>query len=144
MRNTGALQLPSFYCCLPLTGRLLQHVLLISAKGLEIIAFPCNNFFEQEPGTNADVLAFINSIGVKFAVMGKLECANGKKTHPLYQFLTNSIGGGILGRQLKWNYTKFLVDANGIPIKRSSPTDTPLSLEKDILALLDKELPQSD
>jgi glutathione peroxidase len=102
------------------------------------MAFPCDNFFNQEPGTNADVLEFVQSIGVEFVVMGKLECENGAKTHPLYQYLRQSVGGGILGRQLKWNYTKFLVNADGVPVKRSGPTDTPLSMEKDILALLQK------
>lgn len=112
--------------------------LLQSDKGLEIIAFPCNNFLEQEPGTNAEVLEFVKSIGVEFVVMGKLECQNGSKTHPLYQFLSRTVGGGVLGNSLKWNYTKFLCDGNGVPIKRTGPSASPLKMEADIVSLLEK------
>jgi glutathione peroxidase len=102
------------------------------------MAFPCNNFLQQEPGSNAEVREYVESIGVNFTVMGKIECENGKQTHPLYRFLKHSLDGGIMGRRLKWNYTKFLVDADGVPIKRGGPTDSPLSLESDIVALLNK------
>lgn len=106
-------------------------------SGLEILAFPCNNFSSQEPGTNSEVLAFAKSKGATFPIMGKIECENGNKTSPLYRFLRASLSGGILGRSLKWNYTKFLCDKEGIPIKRFGPTDSPLSFEKDIKCLLD-------
>lgn len=79
---------------------------------------------------------YMGSQGVTFDVMGRLDCENGAKTHPLFQYLRNSISGGILGNQLKWNYTKFLCNADGIPVKRAGPTDNPLSFEKDIEQLL--------
>jgi glutathione peroxidase len=92
----------------------------------------------QEPGTNKDVLDFNVSQGVTFPVLGKISCENGKNTHPLYQFLKNNTRSGLLGKRLKWNYVKFLTDANGVPVKRAAPMSWPLSLEKDIVELLEK------
>ena len=70
-------------------------------------------------------------------MLGKLECENGSSTNPLYQYLKLNAGsGGIFGRGLKWNYTKFLCNAAGVPILRAGPSSSPLTLEKDILALL--------
>jgi glutathione peroxidase len=108
------------------------------SRGLEIIAFPCSNFLNQEPGTNADVKSYVESIDVQFTVMGKLECENGAKTHPLFKFLKQRVSGGGLGRRLMWNYVKFLVDAEGVPVKRIGSMDSALSLEPDIEALLVK------
>lgn len=107
-----------------------------SSKGLEILAFPCNNFGSQEPGSNADILRFATKKGATFPILGKLECENGDKTHVVYQFLKASVPAGMFGRALKWNFTKFICDANGVPQRRYSPTTSPLSLEKDILAYL--------
>ncbi len=70
--------------------------------------------------------------------MGKLECDNGDMTHPLYKYLKSSIDGGILGSGLKWNFAKFLVDANGVPVQRYLPIKNPSDLEKDIEELLSK------
>jgi glutathione peroxidase-family protein len=64
---------------------------------LEILAFPCNNFGGQEPGTNEEIQSFAISKGAKFPVLGKVECDNGDKTIPLYQFLKEAVPGGILG-----------------------------------------------
>lgn len=108
-----------------------------SERGLEILAFPCNDFLSQEPGTNEEVLAYVQSKNVTFPVLGKLACERGSASHPLYCYLKNTVGGGILGKQLKWNFTKFLCDANGVPVKRAGPTDSPLTMEKDIVALLE-------
>ena len=74
--------------------------------------------------------------GVTFPVLGKLECDNYDKTHPLYKYLKASLPGGILGTGLKWNFAKFLVNSNGIPIKRYSPTTSPLAIAPDIEALI--------
>lgn len=71
-----------------------------------------------------------------FPVLGKLECDNGDQTHPLYSYLKSSLSGGILGSGLKWNFAKFLCDADGIPIKRYSPLTNPSAIEADILPLL--------
>lgn len=90
----------------------------------------------QEPLDNEGIKEFAKTTGAKFNVMGKLDCENGLKTHPLFQYLRNSQSGGILGNQLKWNFTKFLCNADGVSIKRSGPTDTPMKFEKDIVKLL--------
>mmetsp|Transcript_6322 Transcript_6322/g.10544 ORF Transcript_6322/g.10544 Transcript_6322/m.10544 type:complete len:127 (-) Transcript_6322:213-593(-) len=108
-----------------------------SPAGFEILAFPCNNFGSQEPGTNAEILAFAQGKGATFPILGKLECENGGSTHPIYQFLKQDVSGGVLGQALKWNFTKFLCDAEGIPVKRYNPQQSPLSFEADIQAILD-------
>jgi glutathione peroxidase-family protein len=107
-----------------------------ASNGLEILAFPCNNFGKQEPGTNDEVLAFAQKKGATFPVFGKLECENGDITHPLYQYLRGSLDNGLYGQGLKWNFTKFLCNAEGVPIKRYSPAQSPMSFEADILELL--------
>lgn len=63
-------------------------------KDLEILAFPCNNFGAQEPGTNKEVVDFVNKKGVTFPVLGKLECENGAMTAPLFTFLRSSVDLG--------------------------------------------------
>lgn len=115
-----------------------------SSRGLEILAFPCNNFGGQEPGTNAEILEFARQKGASYPIFGKLECDNDPITDPLYKFLKSSLSVGflgLLGRGLKWNFAKFLCDANGVPIKRYLPVNSPLSIEADILALLKKNCP---
>ncbi len=106
------------------------------SSGFEILAFPCNNFGNQEPGSNADILAYARNKGATFTIMGKLECENGDKTHPMYKFLRANCSGGVLGQSIKWNYTKFLCNADGVPVKRYGPMQNPLSFEADINALL--------
>lgn len=107
-------------------------------QGFEVLAFPCNNFGQQEPGTNEEILAYARNKGATFPVFGKLECENGDITHPLYKYLRASVSGGMLGQALKWNYTKFLCDAAGVPVKRYGPMQNPLSFEQDIAELLKK------
>lgn len=110
----------------------------LSDKGLEILAFPCNNFGSQEPGTNDEIQAFAANKGAAYPVLGKLECDNGDQTHPIYQYLKGSVSGGLLGAGLKWNFAKFLCDANGVPVQRYIPTTSPLAIENDIVKLLEK------
>lgn len=110
-----------------------------SERGLEICAFPCNNFGQQEKGTNEECAAFAERKKAKFPVFGKIECSNGEKTHPLFVMLAQDTDAefcGMLGQGMKWNFTKFLVDSNGIPVKRFSPIDSPKSMEPAIEALL--------
>lgn len=109
----------------------------ISSEGLEIFAFPCNNFGSQEPGTNDEILQFASEKGAKYPVFGKLQCEAGDKTHPLYQYLTSSVSS-MIGSGLKWNFAKFLCDSQGIPVKRYLPVNSPLSIESDIVQLLKK------
>lgn len=109
--------------------------------GLEILAFPCNNFFGLEPGTNSDILKFARNLGAKFPIFGKMVCDNGKLTHALYQYLVNYVPAGNprFRRGLKWNFTKFLCDRNGIPLRRYRPMKNPLSFEQDIVDLLNEK-----
>jgi glutathione peroxidase len=110
-----------------------------SPQGLEILAFPCNNFGGQEPDSNEAICEFASSKGATYPVFGKLECEpkDPNDTHPLYRFLKSSVSGGWMGDGLKWNFSKFLVNAEGKPIKRYLPITSPSAIEKDIAALLE-------
>jgi len=106
-------------------------------KGFEILAFPCNQFGKQEPGTNEEIKAFAFSKGATFKIFDKIE-VNGKNAHPLFLFLRKELKG-TLGSSVKWNFTKFLCDRNGKPVKRYGPPSKPLGFENDILELLEKK-----
>ena len=105
-------------------------------QGLEILAFPCNQFGGQEPGTEAQILEFCTlNYDVSFPMYGKIE-VNGGGTHPLYAHLKSAAPGLLGSESLKWNFTKFLVDREGRVVRRYAPTDSPESIEKDIEALM--------
>lgn len=99
-------------------------------KGLRILAFPCNQFNGQEPGTSKDILNFTKDRGVKFDLFEKVD-VNGDNAHPLWKFLKKAQSGTI-GDFIKWNFSKFLVDRNGVPVERYAPHVNPLDLEKDL------------
>lgn len=104
-------------------------------KGLEILDFPCNQFGHQAPGDNEEIASFCTSrYGVTFKQFNKID-VNGSEEDPLYTFLKMQ-KGGILGRMIKWNFTKFLVDRQGNVVERFAPTVTPKQLEKAIKELL--------
>jgi glutathione peroxidase len=105
-------------------------------RGLVILGFPCDQFGNQEPGNADEIKNFCSlNYAVSFPLFAKLD-VNGSNTHPLYQYL-KSAQPGLLGTQaIKWNFTKFLVDAQGKIVKRYAPTDTPESLATDIEAAL--------
>jgi len=100
-------------------------------KGLAVIGFPCDQFANQEPGSDSDIASFCKlNYGVSFALMSKIE-VNGEGTHPVFAFLKKQ-AGGLLGSDIKWNFTKFLVEKDGKTVKRFAPTTEPVKLEKDI------------
>jgi glutathione peroxidase len=127
--------------------------------GFEIPGFPCNQFGEQEPGSNQDVVAFCQrNYGVTFPIFEKIE-VNGNNAHPLFQYLKKeapfkgfdetSASGKILklmimeknpewlvGDEIKWNFTKFLINRDGKVIRRYEPTEEPIDFEKDIETLV--------
>ena len=106
-----------------------------SDSGLEILGFPCNQFGSQEPGDEASIAdGCMVNYGVTFPMFSKVD-VNGKAAHPLFQYLKKE-KGGLLGSKIKWNFTKFLVDRDGNPVKRFAPITKPESLEKDIKRLL--------
>jgi glutathione peroxidase len=104
-------------------------------KGLEVLGFPCNQFANQEPGTNEEVHQFCQlNYGVTFTMFEKID-VNGENAHPLYKFLTSQ-AKGILSSKIKWNFTKFLIDAEGNVVKRYAPTVLPSQITGDIEKLL--------
>jgi len=106
-------------------------------RGFELLAFPCDQFGHQEPGTDSEILTFCEvNYGVEFPLFAKIE-VNGAGTHPLYKFL-KSQKGGLLGDSIKWNFTKFLVDREGNVIERYAPLTTPQRIAPDIEKLLEK------
>lgn len=108
-----------------------------SERGLRILGFPCNQFGKQEPGTDAEIKEFAIAHGAKFDLFSKID-VNGNNAHPLYKFLKKA-QGGTFGDSIKWNFTKFLCNKKGVPVKRYSPTSDPLSAVKDIEAELAKD-----
>ncbi len=128
-------------------------------EGLTILGFPCNQFNAQEPGTNEEAAEFCQmNYGVEFPIFGKVD-VNGTKAHPLFQYLKKTkpfegfdettMNGKLIkkivadkypewmiGNDLKWNFTKFLVNREGEILKRYEPTAEPMDFEKDIQAIL--------
>ena len=104
-------------------------------KGFEILDFPCNQFGSQAPGTQEEIASFCSSrYGITFRQFAKIE-VNGKNQSPLYKFLKEQ-KGGILGDNIKWNCTKFLVDRNGNVVDRFAPTVTPEKIDKYVEEVL--------
>ena len=104
-------------------------------KGLVILGFPCNQFGQQEPLTNETMEATCKlNYGVSFPLFEKTD-VNGPHTHPVFKYLKSKLGG-FFGRRIKWNFTKFLIDSNGKPVKRFAPVTKPESIETYIKALL--------
>ncbi|MDY2632227.1 MULTISPECIES: glutathione peroxidase [unclassified Clostridium] len=104
-------------------------------SGVEILGFPCNQFLNQEPGDNNEVKNFCQiNYGVTFNMFEKID-VNGSNAHPIYKYLKDQ-EKGILTKDIKWNFTKFLIDRNGNVIKRYSPTTSPLKIKEDIEKIL--------
>ena len=105
-------------------------------RGLVVLGFPCNQFGEQDKGSNVEIASFCQlNYGVSFPMMAKID-VNGSKAPALYHWLCKEAPGLLGSKSIKWNFTKFLVDKNGAVVKRYAPTDTPKSMAKDIEALL--------
>jgi len=98
-------------------------------KGVVILGFPCNQFANQEPGDEKSISeGCLLNYGVTFPMFSKID-VNGENAHPLYKYLKKELSG-FFGGRIKWNFTKFLVDANGNPVKRFSPTTKPEKIDK--------------
>lgn len=128
-------------------------------KGFVVLGFPCNQFLEQEPGSESEIQEFCSlNYGVKFPLFSKID-VNGPNTHPLYQFLRAQQPGetptpaqieanplyqflhttypdNLRDGAIPWNFTKFLIGRDGKVVKRFEPSETPEQIEKDIQALL--------
>ncbi len=104
-------------------------------EGLVILGFPCNQFGNQEPGDERSIAeGCVLNYGVTFPMFSKVE-VNGKNAHPLFTYLKNKLSG-LFGKRIKWNFTKFLIDKTGNPVKRFSPTTKPEKIEKYVLQTL--------
>ena len=104
-------------------------------KGLVIIGFPCNQFGKQEPGTSEEINDFCNlNYDVTFPMSTKVD-VNGKNAHPLFRYLKNELKG-TLTNNVKWNFTKFLIDRDGVPFKRFGSTIEPEDISSSINEVL--------
>lgn len=110
------------------------------SQGFEILAFPCNQFGEQEPGDASEISSFCQTnYQTTFPLFSKID-VNGENAHELYQYLKKSLPGLLGIESIKWNFTKFLIDRSGQPVKRFAPTTTPESISHEIDILLRKPL----
>tara|TARA_B100000925_G_scaffold69051_1_gene47630 strand:- start:128 stop:607 length:480 start_codon:yes stop_codon:yes gene_type:complete len=101
-------------------------------NGFEILGFPCNQFAFQEPGTNIDIKNFCDTnYGISFKIMNKIN-VNGAKADPFFKFLKKQKSGIAGTSQIKWNFTKFLVNRNGQVIERFGPQVEAREIEKSI------------
>ena len=103
--------------------------------GLVILGFPCNQFANQEPDDNQSIAdGCLLNYGVTFPMFSKID-VNGKNAHPIYKYLKSELSAW-LGSRIKWNFTKFLIDAKGNPIKRFSPVTKPERIDKYLVKMI--------
>lgn len=115
-----------------------------SAQGFEVLAFPCNQFGGQEPGSAAEIVNFAESkYGAKFDMFEKVD-VNGPNTHPLWNYMKEQKGepglAAFLGKDIKWNFAKFLIGRDGTVLSRYPPTTSPDEIEPDIIKALNTPL----
>ena len=105
-------------------------------EGLEILAFPCNQFGEQEKGDGEEIKNFCEkNYSITFPIFEKVE-VNGNDAHPIFKFIKEQKKGFMGTESIKWNFSKFLLSKNGEVIKRYGSLDVPENLEADIKQLL--------
>lgn len=104
-------------------------------KDFEVLGFPCNQFGGQDPGNNKEISEFcLINYGVTFPMFEKIE-VKGENTHPIFKYLKEN-AKGTLGSEIKWNFTKFLINKDGDVVKRYGSMTKPEKLKKDIETLL--------
>jgi glutathione peroxidase len=105
-------------------------------RGFAVLGFPCNQFGAQEPGNEAEIKSFCDlNFGVTFPLFAKID-VNGANADPLYKYLTTDKPGVLGTEAIKWNFTKFLIDPKGEPVKRYASTAKPEDLEKDVESVM--------
>ena len=105
-------------------------------RGFEVLGFPCNQFGGQEPGDADEIAQFCKvNFGVSFPLMAKVD-VNGPGASPLFDWLKGEARGVLGSKDIKWNFTKFLIDRDGTVVKRYGPSDKPAAIAADIEALL--------
>jgi glutathione peroxidase len=101
-----------------------------------VLGFPCDQFGHQEPGDEAEIRRFCSTnYNVSFPLFAKID-VNGSDTHPLYKHLKSERKGLLGSESIKWNFTKFLVGADGSVLKRYAPKDIPESVGEDLVSIL--------
>ncbi len=106
-------------------------------KGFTILGFPSNQFLNQDPGTNEEIMSFCEiNYGVTFPMFAKID-VNGKMADPLYQYLTKESPGTFGVKAIKWNFTKFLIDRDGMIVGRYAPNTKPSEIKEEIEKLLE-------
>jgi len=118
---------------------LVQLVDEYSPRGFKVLAFPCNQFGKQEPGTHEEILKFSEKFNArdKFTFFEKGD-VNGEKTREVYGFLKHKLPNSDGTTDIRWNFAKFLVDHEGTPYKRFGPKTNPSEMKGDIETLLKK------
>lgn len=105
-------------------------------QGFDVLAFPCNQFGKQEPGTDDEIVEFCTmNFNTSFPLFSKID-VNGDHAHPLYTWLKKEAPGIFGSEGIKWNFTKFLINRNGEVVKRYASKDKPEAIAKDIAALI--------
>ena len=105
-------------------------------RGLTVLGFPCNQFLDQEFGTESQITRFCReNYAITFPMFSRLK-VNGRRTHPLYRHLKRERPGFLWTGMIKWNFTKFLFDRYGYPVARFAPQTKPEELEEPIKKLL--------
>lgn len=108
----------------------------LGGRGFEVLGFPCNQFMNQDPGTDDAISQFCSlNYGVSFPMFAKID-VNGDEVHPLFRFLKREARGVMGSEKVKWNFTKFLVSRDGRVVRRYAPTAKPADIKADIEALL--------
>ena len=109
---------------------------LYQNEGLSILGFPCNQFMNQEPGNEAEIQTFCEvNYKITFPMFAKVD-VKGPDAHPLFIYLSEKAPGLLGSKNIKWNFTKFLIDAKGEVVNRYSPSTKPKEIEADIKKLL--------
>ncbi len=105
-------------------------------RGFEVLAFPCNQFGGQEPGSEEEIVEFCTTrFSATFPIFAKID-VNGANAHPLYSWLKGEAKGVLGTERIKWNFTKFLINANGEVVKRYGSQTKPAAIAKDIESLI--------
>ncbi|MEW6992543.1 glutathione peroxidase [Colwelliaceae bacterium 6441] len=105
-------------------------------QGFEILAFPCNQFKQQEKGSDSEIKSFCDlNFNISFDLFSKID-VNGSNTHPIYHYLKNQAPGILGSKSIKWNFTKFLINKNGDVVKRIATITKPEAIAHDIEKLL--------
>ena len=105
-------------------------------QGFDVLAFPCNQFGHQEPGSDAEIVEFCTTkFNTSFPLFAKID-VNGADAHPLYSWMKKEAPGLLGTGAIKWNFTKFLVNRDGVVVKRYGSNTTPAAIANDIAALL--------